>query len=134
VGIARAIVTKPDILLSDEATSALDPQTTVQILDLIKQINRETGITVLMITHELDAIKYCCQNMAVLEDGKIIEQGSVREIFSNPKSRTGALFAKVFQDLQVSFPETSPLVFSKPRKESDLDVDDQVAALKAVEA
>ena len=72
--------------------------------------------------------------MAVLEDGKIIEQGSVREIFSNPKSRTGALFAKVFQDLQVSFPERSPLVFSKPRKESDLDVDDQVAALKAVEA
>ena len=66
VGIARAIVTEPDVLLSDEATSALDPQTTIQILDLLRQINQKTGITILMITHELDAIKYSCQRMAVL--------------------------------------------------------------------
>ncbi|MCH3967637.1 MAG: ATP-binding cassette domain-containing protein [Atopobiaceae bacterium] len=100
VGIARAIISKPDVLLSDEATSALDPQTTIQILDLLKRINRETGITIVMITHELDAIRYTCHNMAVLEEGKVIEQGAVDEIFSNPRSRTGALFAKVFRSLQ----------------------------------
>ncbi len=100
VGIARAIVTEPDVLLSDEATSALDPQTTIQILDLLRQINQETGITILMITHELDAIKYSCQRMAVLEDGVITEQGDVHEIFYNSQSRTGALFSKVFFEMQ----------------------------------
>ena len=100
VGIARAIVTEPDVLLSDEATSALDPQTTIQILDLLRQINQKTGITILMITHELDAIKYSCQRMAVLEDGVITEQGDVHEIFHNSQSRTGALFAKVFFEMQ----------------------------------
>ena len=100
VGIARAIVTEPDVLLSDEATSALDPQTTIQILDLLKEINRRMGITILMITHELDAIKYSCGRMAVLEDGVITEQGNVHEIFHNSRSRTGALFAKVFFEMQ----------------------------------
>ena len=100
VGIARAIVTEPDVLLSDEATSALDPQTPIQILDLLKEINRRTGITILMITHELDAIKYSCDRMAVLEDGVITEQGNVHEIFHNAISRTGALFAKVFFEMQ----------------------------------
>lgn len=100
VGIARAIVTEPDVLLSDEATSALDPQTTIQILDLLKEINSRTGITILMITHELDAIKYSCDRMAVLEDGVITEQGNVHEIFHNSRSRTGALFAKVFFEMQ----------------------------------
>lgn len=103
VAIARALVSRPELLLSDEATSALDPQTTLQILDLLKNINRATGITILMITHELDAIRYTCERMAVLEDGKIIEVGSVREIFSNPRSRTGALFAQVFSELQQTF-------------------------------
>lgn len=96
VGIARALINKPDVLLSDEATSALDPQTTLQILDLLKEINDKTGITILMITHELEAVKYACQRMAVLEEGKIVEEGSVRNIFNNPESRTGDLFAKVF--------------------------------------
>ena len=96
VGIARALINNPDVLLSDEATSALDPQTTLQILDLLKEINEKTGITILMITHELEAVKYTCQRMAVLEEGKIVEEGSVRNIFSNPESRTGELFAKVF--------------------------------------
>lgn len=100
VGIARALVNKPELLLSDEATSALDPQTTLQILDLLKEINRTTGITILMITHELDAIKYTCERMAVLEDGQITETGLVRDIFHNPHSRTGALFARVFFELQ----------------------------------
>jgi D-methionine transport system ATP-binding protein len=100
VGIARALVSNPDLLLSDEATSALDPQTTLQILDLLKQINRTTGITILMITHELDAIRYTCDRMAVLEDGQIIETGSVRDIFNNPLSRTGSIFARVYTEFQ----------------------------------
>lgn len=106
VGIARALVNKPDILISDEATSALDPQTTIQILDLLKEINEKSGITILMITHELEAIRYCCSQMAVLENGRFIEKGSVHSIFSNPTSRTGALFAKVLQEFQnISFSE-----------------------------
>ena len=100
VGIARALVNKPELLISDEATSALDPQTTLQILDLLKEINKNSGITILMITHELDAIRYSCNRMAVLEEGKIIEKGSVAGIFNNPQSRTGALFAKVFAEFQ----------------------------------
>ncbi len=100
VGIARALINDPEILLSDEATSALDPQTTIQILDLLKEINEKTGVTILMITHELDAIKYSCERMAVLEEGKIIEKGCVRDIFDNPHSHTGELFAKVFLQLQ----------------------------------
>ena len=100
VGIARALVTNPDFIISDEATSALDPQTTIQILDLLKDINRKSGITILMITHELDAIRYSCKRMAVLEDGKITESGSVSDIFENPHSKTGELFAKVFMLLQ----------------------------------
>ncbi len=102
VGIARALVNHPHLLLSDEATSALDPQTTLQILDLLKEINETTGITILMITHELDAIKYACKRMAVLEDGQIIESGAVNDIFHNPNSRTGELFAKVFLEFQKS--------------------------------
>ena len=100
VGIARALVDDPELLLSDESTSALDPQTTIQILDLLKAINQKTNITIMMITHELDAIKYTCQKMAVLEDGEITEEGLVEDIFKNPKSRTGALFAKVFNEMQ----------------------------------
>ena len=100
VGIARALVNKPELLISDEATSALDPQTTLQILDLLKEINKNSGITILMITHELDAIRYSCNRMAVLEEGKIIEKGTVAGIFNNPTSRTGALFAKVFLEFQ----------------------------------
>ena len=88
------------MLLSDEATSALDPQTTLQILDLLKEINKKSGITILMITHELDAIRYSCSQMAVLENGKFLEKGSVRGIFNNPKSHTGELFARVFQEFQ----------------------------------
>ena len=69
-------------------------------MDLLKEINEKSGITILMITHELDAIRYSCSRMAVLEGGKIIEKGTVAEIFNNPKSRTGELFAKVYTEFQ----------------------------------
>lgn len=100
VGIARAIVNKPSVLLSDEATSALDPQTTLQILDLLREINERTGLTILMISHELDAIRYLCDSVAVIEDGRIVEQGKVNEVFDHPRSRTARLFTNVYGKLQ----------------------------------
>ncbi|WP_078380498.1 methionine ABC transporter ATP-binding protein [Sutcliffiella halmapala] len=92
VGIARALATKPSILLCDEATSALDPQTTSSILQLLKKINQEYQITILMITHEMSVIRDICDKVAVIEGGKIIEQGSVFDLFSNPITNTAKNF------------------------------------------
>jgi D-methionine transport system ATP-binding protein len=86
VGIARALANDPEVLLSDEATSALDPKTTDSILELLKKINRELGITIVMITHEMHVIQKICHRVAVIEKGKIVEMGSVLEVFSHPKT------------------------------------------------
>lgn len=85
VGIARAIATHPDVLLCDEATSALDPETTQSILALLQEINQELGITILLITHEMSVVRSICENMVVMDQGEIVEQGSVKEIFLNPR-------------------------------------------------
>ncbi len=85
VAIARALTTNPKILLCDEMTSALDPETTTTILKLLKKIQRELGLTVLMITHEMDVIKKIADRVAVLEQGRIIEEGTVLDIFRNPQ-------------------------------------------------
>lgn len=85
VAIARALANKPDILISDEATSALDPQNTVQILDLLKSLNQKLGLTVILITHEMDAVKRICTKVAVMEHGVIIEKGDLKQIFLHPK-------------------------------------------------
>ncbi|MHC6180489.1 methionine ABC transporter ATP-binding protein [Clostridium sp. JNZ X4-2] len=102
VGIARALANKPDVLLSDEATSALDPQTTYSILELLRDINKKLNLTILLITHELDVIKYICNNMAVIEEGKIVETGSTNSVFLNPKSDTAKKFVKIMRSLSVS--------------------------------
>jgi D-methionine transport system ATP-binding protein len=102
VGIARALANNPDILLSDEATSALDPVTSLSVLDLLKDINRKLGLTIILITHSLDVIKYTCNNMAVLENGIIAEKGNVKNIFANPKSKTAKIFIKNNADLSLS--------------------------------
>ncbi|MFR4968605.1 MAG: methionine ABC transporter ATP-binding protein [Lactobacillus kalixensis] len=85
VAIARALANKPDILISDEATSALDPQNTVQILDLLKSLNQKLRLTVILITHEMDAVKRICTKVAVMEHGVIIEKGDLKQIFLHPK-------------------------------------------------
>jgi D-methionine transport system ATP-binding protein len=95
VGIARALANNPDVLLSDEATSALDPQTTLSVLDLLKDINRRFGLTIVLITHELEVVRYLCHHVAVLENGRIAERGTVRDLFQNPKSDTAKLFIKI---------------------------------------
>lgn len=94
VGIARALANHPSILLSDEATSALDPVTSMSVLDLLKDINTKLGLTIILITHSLDVVKYTCKNMAVLENGIIAERGSVKKIFRNPQSNTAKVFIK----------------------------------------
>lgn len=85
VGIARALANNPTVLLCDEATSALDPSTTRSILSLLKKINRELGITIVLITHEMEVVKTICDRMAVMQDGKIIEEGNVYDVFANPQ-------------------------------------------------
>lgn len=94
VGIARALVTKPTILLCDEATSALDPQTTKSILELLKRVNIEYGITILMITHEMEVIRDICNRVAVMENGRVIETANVLEIFSAPQEETTKNFVQ----------------------------------------
>lgn len=87
VAIARALATNPKILLCDEATSALDPKTTRSILSLIKDINEKFGITVIVITHQMSVIEEICNNVAILDNGEVAEQGAVNDIFSAPKSQ-----------------------------------------------
>jgi D-methionine transport system ATP-binding protein len=86
VGIARALVAGPALLLSDEATSALDPETTLSILHLLKDLNRTLGVTIILITHEMSVIREVCDRVAVLDQGRIVEQGSVWEVFAHPRT------------------------------------------------
>lgn len=101
VGIARALATNPSILLCDEATSALDPQTTESILELLRKINKEYNITILLITHEMSVIRDVCHKVAVMENGKIIERGSVFDVFSNPKTETGRRFVNTVMQTEL---------------------------------
>ena len=86
IAIARALATEPKVLLCDEATSALDPKTTHSILELIKDINRKLGITVIVITHQMSVVEEICNRVAILDDGRVVEMGNVSDIFSAPKS------------------------------------------------
>jgi D-methionine transport system ATP-binding protein len=106
VGIARALANEPEILLCDEATSALDPKTTREILNLLKLINRKLGVTIILITHEMEVIKRICNKVAVIEKGKIVEEGSVAEIFSDPSHTTTKNFLQ-------SIPHDIPQQFIK---------------------
>ncbi|MEK5382168.1 methionine ABC transporter ATP-binding protein [Niallia sp. FSL W8-0635] len=97
VGIARALATSPDILICDEATSALDPDTTGEILRLLKKVNKDLGITILLITHEMHVIQEICDRVAVMENGEVIEAGSVFEVFTNPNHPTTQRFIQSVQ-------------------------------------
>ena len=94
VGIARALATKPKILLCDEATSALDPQTTASVLQLLAEINRELKLTIVLITHEMDVIRRVCDQVAVMDAGVIVEQGTVADVFLHPKHPTTKRFVQ----------------------------------------
>lgn len=102
VAIARTLARNPDILLCDEATSALDPVTTRSILSLLRDINKEFNITILLITHEMDVVKEVCDEVAVLDNGQLIEQGSIAEIFMHPKHELTSHF--VSSSLHIKIP------------------------------
>lgn len=94
VGIARALANDPGILLCDEATSALDPDTTEQILDLLKDINRKLGITIVMITHQMEVVQKICHRVAVMSEGKVVEVGRVKDIFEHPQHTVTKRFVR----------------------------------------
>ena len=94
VAIARALANNPQLLLSDEATSALDPRTTNSIFELLKDINKKFGITIILITHQMEVIKKICNKAAIMSDGQIIEKGETKEIFLNPKTELAKEFVK----------------------------------------
>jgi len=99
VGIARALAASPELVICDEATSALDPDTTRSILALIKKIAKDTGVTFLVITHEMDVIKELCTHVAIMEDGKIIEEGPVLQVVTQPQTDTAKrFFSKEYVD------------------------------------
>lgn len=100
VAIARALANDPDILLCDEATSALDPQTTKAILDLLKDLNKKLGITIVVITHEMAVVKEICNKVAVMEKGRVVEEGDVFSIFANPQEALTQNFIKTTSNLR----------------------------------
>lgn len=144
VGIARALSNDPEVLLCDEATSALDPQTTDEVLDLLVKIRQELGLTIVMITHEMQVIRKICDRAAVMEDGKVIEVAPIIELFQNPKSSVTKRFVQDELDdedidvqiktIKESFPNSTVLklgfvgtkanrpVVSQVIKEYDLDI------------
>ena len=107
IAIARALATNPKVLLCDEATSALDPKTTRQILELIRDINKKLGITVVIITHQMSVVKEICSHVAILDDGSVVEEGLVSTVFSSPKSEAARhLVFPGGADVHVSSPES----------------------------
>ena len=99
VAIARALACDPEVILCDEATSALDPKSTNTILKLLRDINRETGVTLVVITHSMDVVEKICRNVAVLEAGRVVEQGSIEQVFADPRAdATRVLLGKVEWD------------------------------------
>ena len=99
VGIARALANEPNLLLCDEATSALDPNTTASILKLLKEINEKLGITIILITHEMEVVQQICHRVAVMEEGKVIEVSDVYELFANPQTELAKQFVETIHSL-----------------------------------
>lgn len=134
VGIARALANEPNVLLCDEATSALDPKTTKQILNLLKNINKEFGLTIVVITHEMEVIKDICNRVAILEGGYIVEEGETIDIFSKPSNAVTKHFVEQVQHLPEQYLEGKVLnlsftdgsagtpIISRLTKKFDVDV------------
>ncbi len=119
VGIARAIVSNPSVLLSDEATSALDPQTVKSILQLLRDINKKMGITIILITHQMEVIKEIAQHVAVIQQGRIIEEGAVVDLFTNPQTETLKKF--VGSVMSSELPKQLAHMDIRQEKQSDSD-------------
>ena len=145
VAIARALATKPKILLCDEATSALDPTTTSSILNLLKEINKSMGVTIIVITHEMRVIEQICNKVAVIDKSHIVEEGPVREVFTAPKSQIakqlilpknqGVPAAEGFRCLRLVFDGTSAFepIISALSRQCNTDVNILGANTKNIE-
>ena len=115
VGIARALATNPSLLLADEATSALDPTTTQEVLDLLRRVNKDFGITIVVITHEMEVVRSIADKVAVMENGRVVEQGSVYEVFSNPQTSVAAKFVATSLRNEPDVVETDDLLAHEGR-------------------
>lgn len=93
VGIARALATNPSLLLADEATSALDPETTADVLELLREVNRKFGVTIVLITHEMSVVRAIADHVAVMENGRVVEHATVHDLFAHPTTEVGRRFA-----------------------------------------
>ena len=113
MAIARALATNPKIILCDEATSALDPTTTTSILNLLREINRTLGITIVIITHEMSVVESICSHVAIIDDGALAEVGTVEQVFSQPKSKAAKklIFRKAGADTGVMGDRMIRIVF-----------------------
>ena len=117
VAIARALANHPKVLLSDEATSALDPDATEAILSLLRSLNEKLGLTIIMITHEMAVIKSICQHVAVMEEGRVVEEGNVYDIFAHPQqdiTRHFVASASALNRVDKLLRDDSPLVYTEP--------------------
>ncbi len=110
VGIARALASDPEILISDEATSALDPKTTSSILELLQSLNKRLGLTIVLITHQMEAVKQICNRVAVMDAGAIIERGDLLQVFSDPKQQ----LTKDFIDTTLQLDQAIEAVMQQP--------------------
>lgn len=132
IAIARALANNPDILFCDEATSALDPQTTSSILNLIRKIQTQMNLTVVMITHQMEVVRDACSQVAVISDGKVVETGNVCDIFMNPKSPVTKDFISHIGSVAEKAPQPAPATQTTPQPATETTVPDtpQPAALQ----
>lgn len=127
VAIARALANDPDVLLCDEATSALDPKTTSSILDLLRELNHKLGLTIVIITHEMSVVKDLCHRVAVMEDGHVLEQGSIIDMFTNPQKP----LTKEFINTATHFDQEIALVLTHPMTQN-IDENGEIIRLSYV--
>ena len=123
VGIARALASNPKVLLSDEATSALDPQTTKSILQLLRDINKRLNLTIVMITHQMEVVKEICDRVAVIENGVIIEEGTMYKVFTEPQMETTQEFVKTVNDIKIP-----PIIDTQSMKQGGDEVEKKTGA------
>lgn len=134
VGIARALATNPSLLLADEATSALDPETTEEVLALLRRVNEEFGITIVVITHEMDVIRSIADKVAVMENGRVVEYGSVYEVFSNPQTHVARRFVSTSLRNTPNEVEARELLDAAPGRLFTVDLKEDSGFFGAAEA
>ena len=125
VGIARALATSPELLLADESTSALDPETTQEVLGLLRRVNRELGITIVLITHEMDVVRAVADRVAVMDGGRVVEVGTTAEVFAHPRAETTRKFVSSVMRTVPREDELAKLRREHPGRMVLVDVTDQ---------